>query len=522
MTTSGARPESLGHVLLEHAVTIWRGRWIALFVAWIACMGAWAGVELLPQRFESDARAFVDVNGLLGPLLKGLVVETTPAVSEDYLRETLLSRPNLDRVIELAHLGGPAPLTNVHHEELTKSLASNVKVTTDGNNLVSIGYVDRDPVVARNVVNALLTIFAEKAANSSRLEMNRARTFLNGQISQYEVELRNAEQRKAAFRKQYSNYFTDSGVTRPEVLEQQVAQSRQQYDDAVATRNAIAAQLAQVPELLDVAAAPAVSNTGQIIVASPETRLAQAKRNLADLRLNYTDNHPDVIAAKQAVAQLQADVDAQKSGKKSSEGMAEISNPAYEQLRLKLVDAATVLPTLKERLDKVTADYERAKSLSGDLPEVEAKSQDVDRDYDVIKANYDELVKRRESVNLSQAADDKADHTRFRIVDPPTVPVFPSFPNRVLLLSLATIFGLTAGFGAPIVLAHVHPTFASSKRLRELGLPVVGVITYVRGVESTNLLGRIGGGVFVSAVASLLIAYGSLLLIALGAMRGPW
>jgi polysaccharide chain length determinant protein (PEP-CTERM system associated) len=522
MTAIGARSESFGNLLLEHAITVWRGRWIALLVAWIACLATWAGVEMIPQRFESDARAFVDVNGLLGPLLKGLVVETTPEVSEDYLRETLLSRPNLDQVIALAKLGGPLPQTNVGHEGLIKELATNIKVTTDGNNLVSIGYVNRDPVVARNVVNALLTIFAEKAANSSRLEMDRARTFLNSQISQYEVELRDAEQRKAAFRKKYANYFTDSGVARPEVLEQQAAQLRQQYDDAIATRNAIAAQLAQVPQLLSVASAPAVSNTGQIVVASPETRLAQAKRNLSDLRLSYTDNHPDVIAAKQAVAQLQADVDAQRSGRKSSEGMAEISNPAYEQLRLKLVDAQTILPSLKDRLDRVSADYERAKSLSGDLPGVEAKSQDVDRDYDVIKANYDELVKRRESVNLSQAADDRADHTRFRIVDPPTVPIFPAFPNRVILLSLATIFGLAAGFAAPIVFAQIRPTFASSRHLRELGLPVVGVITYVRGAEPMNMIGRIGGGVFVSAAASLLVAYASLLAVAVGVTRGPW
>jgi polysaccharide chain length determinant protein (PEP-CTERM system associated) len=522
MTVVGVKSESFRNVLLEHAVTIWKGRWVALVVAWFACLAAWGGVELIPQRFESDARAFVDVNGLLGPLLKGLVVETTPAVSGDYLRETLLSRPNLDQVIVLARLGGSALPTNVRHEGLIRDLATNIRVTTDGNNLVSIGYENRDPVVARNVVNALLTIFAEKAANSSRLEMDRARAFLNNQINQYEIELRNAEQRKAAFRKQYANYFTDTGVARPEVLEQQAAQATQQYEDAVATRNAIAAQLAQVPQLLSVTAAPAVSNAGQIVIASPETRLAQARRSLADLRLNYTENHPDVIAAKQAVAQLQADVDAQRKGGKSTEGMAEISNPAYEQLRLKLVDAQTILPTLKERLDKVSADYTRAKSLSGDLPEVEAKSQDVDRDYDVIKANYDELVKRRESVNLSQAADDRADHTRFRIVDPPTVPIFPAFPNRVVLLSLATLFGLAAGFAAPMALAQIRPTFASSVRLRELGLPVIGVITYVRGAEPANLIGRIGGGVFASAVASLLIVYASLLFVAMGVTRGPW
>src|SRR6202035_2907286 len=99
----------------------------------------------------------------------------------------------------------------VQHEELVDALANEIKVTTDGNNLVSISYNNRDPQTARTVVDALLTVFAEKAANSSRVEMDKARAFLTGQIAQYEVQLRTAEQRRAAFRKKYAEYFTDSG-----------------------------------------------------------------------------------------------------------------------------------------------------------------------------------------------------------------------------------------------------------------------------------------------------------------------
>src|SRR6185437_14924527 len=123
-------------------------------------------------------------------------------------------------------------------------------------------------------------------------------------------------------------------------------------------------------------------------------------------------------------------------------GKTQISNPTYEQLRLKLVDAQTVIPTLKGRLEKATSEYARVKALSAQLPEIQAKSQDMDRDYEVLKQQYDELVKRREAANLSQAADDRADRTQFRIVDPPQVPLAPSFPNRMLLLSFATLVGL--------------------------------------------------------------------------------
>src|SRR6202166_5380665 len=156
MAAEAASTENFRSLLLETAVTIWKHKWLALAVAWLVCLAGWSGVMLVPQRYESDARAFVDVNGLVTPLLKGLVVDTTPSESEGYLRQTLLSRPNLDQVIVLANLGGPS-LTDAQHEELVDALANSIKVTTDGDNLVSISYNNRDPRIARNVVDALLT-----------------------------------------------------------------------------------------------------------------------------------------------------------------------------------------------------------------------------------------------------------------------------------------------------------------------------------------------------------------------------
>ena len=519
MSVDSPQPDSLRRLFLEQAITVWKHKWLVLAVAWVVCIASWAGVMMVPQSFESNARAFVDVNGLLTPLLRGLIVDTTPAESEGYLRQTLLSRPNLEQVIVLANLGSPTQ-SAVQHEELVDRLAKEITVRSDENNLVSISYANRNPLVAKNVVDALLTIFAEKAASSSRVEMDKARSFLNEQIAQYGGELRAAEQRRAAFRKKYEDYFTDTGIVRPETLQQQVVLLQQQYGDAVVTRNAIAAQMAQVPQLLAVTGPPAVSSNGQVVVASTETRLAQAKRNLADLQLMYTDKHPDIIAAKRSVAELQAEVNADKKGNGTGEDKVQISNPAYEQLRLKLVDADAVLPALKSRLDKAIADYGRAKSLSGDVPGIEAKAQDLDRDYDVIKTNYDELVKRREATNLSQAADDRADRTQFRIIDPPQVPVFPSFPNRILLFSLATLFGIGAGLAAPIALERIHPTFGSTSSLRQLGIPVVGTVTLAPSTRGAGVM--LANGVFVTAMGSLLLVYAGLMFVATNLHRDLW
>jgi polysaccharide chain length determinant protein (PEP-CTERM system associated) len=248
-------------------------------------------------------------------------------------------------------------------------------------------------------------------------------------------------------------------------------------------------------------------------------RLAEAQRNLSELRLAYTEKHPDVIAARKKVKELQALSDAAKKGG-TTEGQSQISNPAYEQLRLKLVDAQTAIATLKEKRDKLDEDYKRVKALSATLPEVAAKSQDIDRDYGIIKTNYDELVKRRESASLSQAADDRADRTQFRIVDPPLVPLAPAFPNRTVLMSLVFLIGLVGGAMAPIGLAQIRPTFSTATKLRELGLPVIGTITRARSAQQLGFLGETTARAFVAGFACLFVLYGAIVVFVSGLYKG--
>jgi polysaccharide chain length determinant protein (PEP-CTERM system associated) len=298
-------------------------------------------------------------------------------------------------------------------------------------------------------------------------------------------------------------------------LRQQLAQLEQQYQEALAARGALATQMRQVPQLLNVQGAPSVSSSGEVVVASPEVRLSQAQRNLADLRLRYTDSYPDVVSAKHMVDELQGQVSATR-GHGSLEGKTQISNPTYEQLRMKMIDIDAQLPVLKTRLDKVTQDYNQAKTMGDDLPDVAAKSQGIDRDYEVLKQNYEELLKRREAANLSQAADNRADRTQFRIVDPPQVPIFAAFPNRLVLCSLVLIAGLAAGLLAPIALAQYRPTFGSTSRLRDLGLPVLGAVTVVRSAQPSGLLQSRASRLYAAAVGTLALLYGGLVLITAG------
>lgn len=516
MTSTRNGVENIKSILLEHGIALWKRRWFVIATCWTICVVGWATVWLLPNRYESNARAYVDVNGLLTPLLKGLVVDTPQSQSVDYLRQTLLSRPNLEEVIYLSNLAKPG-IDDVSREQMVTDLAADITLKPDQQNLISLSYVNRSPGAAKNVVQALLTILAEKATASSRVEMDHARKFLDTQIANYETQLRGAEKRRAEFRKQYADYFSDNGLPRLQVLQQQIVQYQQQYEDAQIMRRSLAAQMGQVPQVIDVDSTPTVSNSGQIVTAAPKLRLAQAERNLAALELEDTDKHPDVISARRMVGELKGQVSS-RSGE--AEGKIQVPNPAYEQIKLKYVDAETSVPLTKERLDKAQAEYDHVRLAFGNIPDIEAKAKSVDRDYDLVKANYDELVKRRQAATLSQAADDQADRTQFRVVDPPEVPIAPSFPNRPLLYSLVLLLGLGGGIFVPILLLQMKPTFSSVSSLRELGLPVIGSIAFVRHAGVAPFLNTSAGRLFVASSVVLVVFYVALMVHSTGLYRG--
>ena len=103
------------------------------------------------------------------------------------LQRTLLSRPNLQQVIHLSDLdlSSRARASEGDKEDLLRRLAKDVTITPQTANLMMITYRDRDPATAKNVVQALLTVFAENSTGGSRKEMENAKRFIDQQIQQY-------------------------------------------------------------------------------------------------------------------------------------------------------------------------------------------------------------------------------------------------------------------------------------------------------------------------------------------------
>ena len=512
-------------VLAHYVSAMWRRRWAAVLLCWTVCIAGWSWVMTLPRQYDSQGRFYVDVDSLLTPLLSGIAIDVNPIQQLDYLRNTLLSRPNLEQVIHLAGLDDKA-ITPAQKDALLDTLARDVAIKPQTSNLYVISFRSPDPVIAKNVVQSLLTLFSQRTSESNRSEMDNAQRFLSGAISRYEGLLRAAEERRAQFRQQNMYLLPGSGanVSHLEALRDAAHQADETYHDSVAKRDSLKTELAGVPQFISVDAAQIVIANGRMPQTATEARLDDAQRQLDTLRLRFTDQHPDVVAMKAQISQLEAAVEQEKSSKspdgsvRGSARKSQVANPVYEQLKLRLADAEGNLAATKRRIDDLRAQLVEIEKDANSVPQIEAKYEDLDRDYNVIKHNYEALLQRREAASLGQSADTKADKITFRIVDPPQVPITPSSPNRPLLFTMALLLGLGAGAGLALLLTQIDRSFSSASQLRELGLPVLGAVAFVTSQSSrTAYLAR--GIAFGAAALTLFAFYGGLIVVSTGIYR---
>ncbi|HQN46680.1 MAG TPA: GNVR domain-containing protein, partial [Rugosibacter sp.] len=146
------------------------------------------------------------------------------------------------------------------------------------------------------------------------------------------------------------------------------------------------------------------------------------------------------------------------------------------------------------------------------LPEIESQYAQLNRDYGTIKKNYDDLVQRRESVAISEGMSTVSSVTEFRLIDPPRVSPRPVAPNRSVLLPLAFLAALAAGFLTSFLAYQVRPTFSDARTLREItGLPLLGSVSRFPSMteklkarkEKVRLYGGVGSLALVYVVAIL-------------------
>jgi protein tyrosine kinase modulator len=471
--------EELITQLFVYLKGVWKYRWIAVTAAWIVAIGGWIIVYKLPDDYQASARIYVDTQNVLKPLMAGMTISPDLQQQVSIMSRTLISRPNVERIVRMVDLDIKAKDIK-DQERLVKGLMDNIKLGAAGrDNLFTIHYNNQNPRLAKDVVQSLLTIFVEGGLGDKQ-DSSSAIRFIDEQIQSYEEKLIAGENNLKAFKQKNIGMMPQQGgdyYAQLSSAAEDLNKTRLELREAEHARDAIKRQITGDEPVLLVDQSDSASS---IVNVELDSRIDVLNKNLDSLRMNFTELHPDIISARRLIAQLEERKKEEAKLTKPSVDPGKNYSPMLQQLNVALAEAEADVASMRARVEEYTSRYDRLKSLSNAVPQVEAELAQLNRDYQVNKSNYEKLLERRESAKISGELGSAADLMSFRIIDPPTVSDIPVGPDRSKLFSIIFLGSLLVGIGIALVISQIRPTFHSQASLREItGRPILGSIPMI-------------------------------------------
>lgn len=452
---------------------IWRMRWLALAVAWGFCLIGWVMVMRVPAAYESSARISVQVKSLLGDGSEGDVQKGI-----DRVRQSLTSTEILKKVVRTVS-NGERPLTSAESLALIGALRSGISITAQGEDLLEIktrvslkGVSEQQTAfIVRNVTQKLIDIFVQENLIGNRTNNAETLDFLDQELARRAKELADVDRQRAQIFQETMGSLPGSGT-----LEQRMDAARNELmqieSSLMSARSSLAAmngQIAATPAQI-----PAAGGMGGIDTL--DQRISQLEGQLSEaVSRGWTEKHPDVIAIRAQLGQLRAE-----RARGSSRSVPMAPNPVYVSIRSMQAERQGNVAALEARKAQLTGDVTRIAQRQLSAPGSQIDQARLDRDYDVLREQYNKLLTQRESAKLRADASGKTDGVRFRVIDQPSLPRQPAAPNRTMLLTGVLIAGVVVGAGVAFAKSQLANVYTTTQQLAKAsGLPVLGSISEV-------------------------------------------
>lgn len=493
-----------------------RNKWIIAIVAWLVCIGGWIYIYKMPDVYESSARVHVDTRTMLRPLLRGMAVQSDVRGLVRIMQKLMFTQHNMLKVAELAGMDVDIKAT-AKFRALIEKLKKKVTIEGGLDEIFTIKYESQDPQNAKNVVQAVLSVFSEQTQQSTLSDVDSAQRFIDNQIRKYEKRLRNAERAKENFKRENIGLLPgQEGEGQFSVIRsiRKTLQNVQMVlSEMLSRKKVLQMQLSEALESGEEWGLTEIVNASSV----EDARITELEHRKSDLLLKFTDNHPVIgIIDKEIKALLQRkeEVDSLNDLDENTDNPYHAMSSTYAQsIKIELNRIEVEIATNSSRIVSLKKKLQKEDEQFNERLATETEMQNLNRDYSAIKKNYLTLIERREKARMSSNIDTQVSALKFKIADPANIPLQPSAPNRLLLYSVILALGFLAGAALALLKVFIRPSFIEAKQVKEITeLPVLGTISeVVNEAQAKNNFVRLIG--FISVNVLLLIVYSGVMLL---------
>jgi protein tyrosine kinase modulator len=508
---------------------------IPLFVAWAV---VWGASWVLPPRYLSSTLILVEQPTMPQEYVK-------PNVNDDLqermqsITQQILSRTRLLHIIDQFNLyAGPrskgSPDAKV--DRMRKDIG--IDLVRDQHNQITafnVSYTSREPRLAQAVTSELTNLFINENVEESTNQAKDNTKFLEGQLETARKTLSEQEEKVREFKAQHVGEMPGQLASNLQILSGLQSQLQNEEDSLNTARQQHVYLQSMVDQYRTMQGSSKTSDgTPTVGLPALDQELDKLKAQLADLSSHYTDRHPDVRNLKEQIAktekmrdQLVASMkakdaathtDAQTDGgdTTASSGSADPTQasllaPIQGQLKSNQVEISNrehSIAALKVKMDEYQGRLNQE-------PIREQQLADLTRGYDQSKANYDDLLKKKNESAMATSMVMQQRGERFQVIDPPSFPQRPDFPNRLKFCGIGLGIGLALGVVVAGAFEFMDDRMYDEKALKKLlpaeviaEIPAIGNLADQQSATRKAWLGwATAAVVFVTILAGSAISF---------------
>lgn len=401
---------------------------------------------VLPKSYQSNTlvRIKSSNNSAMSSMVAmaagfGMDVGGSSSDSPENYMELMKSREVLEPIME------QVDMPEEDKEELTTEdfIKKYLEITnTKKTDLINIAAYGKTPeeaqMISQSVADNFLTLMTKlnKEGNSSAIN------FLNDRMAIAKEEMETAENKLQAYQQEKGIYSPDDQakalIDRLSAYDTNIAQLEAQEQANSAKLQDVTGQLEQQNSSLleyNISDNDAIMNL--------RTAIVNKQVELVGLEQRYTEEHPDVIQAKQELAELKRSLDREIQSAVNSKSAT--LTPVQGNLLMEKVQTETAKAVTSASLDALKSKQQEAEGNISTLSADSVEYMRLLRDKNITSEVYTNLVKAYENTRIQEAQESMD----IQIIDAANLPRedMPAKPNKKLIAAIGFVVGIMISFG---------------------------------------------------------------------------
>lgn len=474
------------HIVYRIADSFARHRWLFL-VSLCAVTGVVSAALLLRAKtYAASATTRIVIDDGMAERLGIASVQNvwiSPAQQNTNLFNDLLKDdlPGgfLDSALQAAKLSRPIRVDPLAQDARYALLRKRLNTWTDSNNLFSVGLTWDDPAECERIVKALRDRYVEEVSASQQVKAVATTTFLESEIANYERRMRVAEQALVAYKQNNAGRL-------PEAQTADIAQladlKKRQADLRITARDSALKRAALQKRLAQIKPVSILAQTTRAVADNPAARALQVLETQRTIELaTKGESYSDIVDLNEKISRLKQQLGRQATAVPGKGGVPRTvtetdlqENPEYQALSLQLTEANIGQNTQLAQVRLVRQQIAEVEARVRHAPLAQRALTDKTRDYEVLKAQYENLLERREQAQIKANLDKVTAASTLSQIG--TVHAEPTVGRlKVLVMLAASAFlGLVVATGLVVAGEWADPSLRYEEDVpRLLNLPVL-------------------------------------------------